>query len=145
MGVNRAEYPLHWLGEHLIQQSIMFEGNPDTTNIRERFLYKHEPQPNTDHAQNSVPAPTPIVDREQQQQQPATEDQGPQVAMSGLAPVPASQSEPITLVSDTTPVTDTIVSEVEQGQGLPSTAQVNGTPQPGNDERVQDTEMANAS
>jgi len=124
----------------------MFEGNPDTTNIRERFLYKHEPRPNTDQSQNSVPAPTAIVDQEQQQQQqPATGDEGPQVAMSGLAPVPASQSEPITLVPDTTPVTDTIVSEVEQGQGLPTTAQVNGTPQPGNEVRVQDTEMANAS
>lgn len=148
---SEAEYPLQWLGEHLIQQSILFEGNPDTTNIRERFVYKHEPRPNTDQAQNSVPAPTPTVDQEQQQpqqqqqQQPATDDQGPPVAMSGLAPVPASQSEPITLVSETAPAIDTSISEAEQGQGLPSTAQVNGTPQPGTDARVQDTEMSNAS
>jgi len=88
-----------------------------------------------------------MVDQQpqQQQQQPATDDQGPPVTMSGLAPVPASQSEPIALVSETAPAIDAPISEAEQGQGLPSTAQVNGTPQPGTDARVQDTEMSNAS
>lgn len=44
-GVRRAQYPLQWLGEHLIQQSILFEGNPDATGLRERFVYDHEPKP----------------------------------------------------------------------------------------------------
>lgn len=33
---------MQWLGEQLILQSITFEGNPDTNNIRDYFLYKHE-------------------------------------------------------------------------------------------------------
>jgi hypothetical protein len=45
---DRAEFPLQWLGEALIHQSIVYEGNPDRTNIRERFLYEHEdPKPQT--------------------------------------------------------------------------------------------------
>ncbi|KAI1618087.1 hypothetical protein EDD37DRAFT_255781 [Exophiala viscosa] len=49
-----AEFPLQWLGECLIHQSILYEGNPDRTNIRERFLYTFEdPKPQDD----SVPAP----------------------------------------------------------------------------------------
>ncbi|KAJ9615569.1 hypothetical protein H2200_001644 [Cladophialophora chaetospira] len=41
-----AEFPLQWLGECLIHQSILYEGNPDRTNIRERFLYKFDdPKP----------------------------------------------------------------------------------------------------
>jgi hypothetical protein len=39
---DRAEFPLQWLGECLIHQSILYEGNPDRTNIRERFLYQFE-------------------------------------------------------------------------------------------------------
>src|ERR1700761_3441204 len=52
---NRAEFPLQWLGECLIHQSILYEGNPDRTNIRERFLYKFDdPKP-------PEPAPTEAV------------------------------------------------------------------------------------
>ena len=38
----RAEYPLQFLGECLINQSILYEGNPDTTNIKERFRYNFD-------------------------------------------------------------------------------------------------------
>jgi hypothetical protein len=38
----RAEFPLQWLGECLINQSILYEGNPDTTNIKERFRYQFD-------------------------------------------------------------------------------------------------------
>jgi hypothetical protein len=41
----RAEFPLQWLGECLIHHSILYEGNPDTTNIQERFRYKFEVPP----------------------------------------------------------------------------------------------------
>ena len=37
-----VQYPLQWLGEQLILQSIVYEGNPDSTKIRERFVYDHE-------------------------------------------------------------------------------------------------------
>ncbi len=39
---HRAEYPLQFLGECLINQSILYEGNPDTTNIKERFRYNFD-------------------------------------------------------------------------------------------------------
>jgi hypothetical protein len=36
----------------LIHQSILYEGNPDRTNIRERFLYSHEdPKPQSSAAE----------------------------------------------------------------------------------------------
>lgn len=63
--VNRAEFPLQWLGEHLIQQSILYEGNPDRTNIRERFQYKHDvpsTTPTTTTAKESVSASTANAD-----------------------------------------------------------------------------------
>jgi len=37
-----AEFPLQWLGECLIHQSMLYEGNPDRKNIRERFSYSFE-------------------------------------------------------------------------------------------------------
>ena len=43
--VLRAEFPLQWLGECLINQSILYEGNPDATNIKERFLYNFDTPP----------------------------------------------------------------------------------------------------
>lgn len=41
----RAEFPLQWLGECLINQSILYEGNPDSTNIKERFRYNFDAPP----------------------------------------------------------------------------------------------------
>lgn len=52
-----AEYPLHWLGEFLIHQSLLYEGNPDQTKIRERFLYSFEdPKPALEHGGAQVDA-----------------------------------------------------------------------------------------
>ena len=45
---NRAEYPLQWLGEHLINQSFLYENNPDATGIKERFFYNFDPEPSGD-------------------------------------------------------------------------------------------------
>jgi hypothetical protein len=47
---NRAEYPLQWLGEHLINQSFLYENNPDATGIKERFFYNFDPEPSGDDA-----------------------------------------------------------------------------------------------
>jgi hypothetical protein len=50
----RAEFPLQWLGECLINQSLLYEGNPDTTNIKERFRYQFDvPLPQSDESMNT--------------------------------------------------------------------------------------------
>lgn len=80
--IHRAEFPLQWLGECLIHQSILYEGNPDRTNIRERFQYKFEdPQPQEQPAQ------------EEEQQRPP---QAPPASVPEAAPAevpPQAQSE----------------------------------------------------
>lgn len=53
---SRAQYPLQWLGERLIQQSILFEDNPDSTKIKERFVYEHDAAP---VAQSEIPTSAP--------------------------------------------------------------------------------------
>jgi hypothetical protein len=66
---NRAEFPLQWLGECLIHQSILYEGNPDRSNIRDRFVYKFEdPKPQEpvpevvpEAVSEAVPAPAPAA------------------------------------------------------------------------------------
>ncbi|KAK5467849.1 hypothetical protein LTS15_000822 [Exophiala xenobiotica] len=70
-----AEFPLQWLGECLIHQSILYEGNPDRTNIRDHFLYKFEnPKPSEQAAQQppSAPAsaPSDVAPPEEPAQQP---------------------------------------------------------------------------
>lgn len=50
---NSAEYPLQWLGEHLINQSFLYENNPDTTGIKERFFYNFDPEPLSGGGANS--------------------------------------------------------------------------------------------
>ncbi|KAK5069640.1 hypothetical protein LTS08_007680 [Lithohypha guttulata] len=50
-------YPLQWLGEQLILQSVQYEGNPDVSHIRGRFLYEHR-----SNNGRVVSAPTEIVD-----------------------------------------------------------------------------------
>lgn len=50
-------YPLQWLGEQLILQSVQYEGNPDVSNIRERFLYEHR-----SNNGRVVSAPTETID-----------------------------------------------------------------------------------
>src|SRR6201996_8898136 len=56
---SRAEFPLQWLGECLIHQSILYEGNPDRTNIRERFLYKFDDPKPQEQSANEPAAPEP--------------------------------------------------------------------------------------
>ncbi|OAP63703.1 hypothetical protein AYL99_02930 [Fonsecaea erecta] len=77
-----AEFPLQWLGECLIHQSILYEGNPDRTNIRERFLYKFEDPKPQEPTDISPAAPAPA--------------QAPVSATSPAAPhrSPSAQPEP---------------------------------------------------
>jgi hypothetical protein len=46
----RPDYPLRYLGEHLINQSLQFESNPQKTEIKSYFQYDFD---------RSVPAPSP--------------------------------------------------------------------------------------
>ncbi len=76
---NRAEFPLQWLGECLIHQSILYEGNPDRTNIREKFVYNFDdPKPQEQAKADSSTAPATSA-------QPAIEvptPQQPEVSMN---------------------------------------------------------------
>ncbi|OCT48929.1 hypothetical protein CLCR_05169 [Cladophialophora carrionii] len=57
-----AEFPLQWLGECLIHQSFLYEGNPDRTNIREKFLYTFDdPKPVEQVSAESAAPPPPAT------------------------------------------------------------------------------------
>jgi hypothetical protein len=55
----RAEYPLQWLGEHLINQSFLYENNPDATGIKERFFYNFDEPPQQDQNAARTPSAPP--------------------------------------------------------------------------------------
>jgi hypothetical protein len=55
----RAEYPLQWLGEHLINQSFLYENNPDATGIKERFFYNFDEPPQQDQNDARTPSAPP--------------------------------------------------------------------------------------
>lgn len=140
MRANRAEYPLQWLGEHLIQQSILFEGNPDTTNIQERFRYKHEAKPPATLAQNVEPPQTSSA------QQPAPVSQVTETvnhAVSTSTPeVTVAQSQP-TIAPNATMSESTVEPASESTPAPTPAVNVNGTTD-GTPAPVQDTEMSNA-
>lgn len=100
----RAEHPLQWLGEYLINQSILYEGNPDPTNIKDHFRYSFDApvlaaEQDTQNEVNgtsetaaateadSVPAPT-IVNGEQ----PVVEEKQAEESVPE-APTPAQDTE----------------------------------------------------
>lgn len=94
----RAQYPLQWLGERLIQQSILFEGNPDSTSIKERFLYNHE----------SAAKPSQLGGKEQAQR-----------ATSVTPSQPAADSTPGEAQPEALPMTDaghTTAHDVNENQ-----------------------------
>lgn len=121
----------------------MFEGNPDTTNIRERFLYKHPTETNTAQAPGSTSAPGLPVEQAQQQQ-PAP-SQPAQATMPDIQSVPAVQTEQSNPAFATPSTTDPNATLPEQVQSLPSVPAVNGTAQPEINEQNRDTEMSNAT
>jgi len=57
-----ADFPLQWLGECLIHYSTIYEGNPDTTNIRERFKYTFQDPRATAGATATAPASAPAAE-----------------------------------------------------------------------------------
>lgn len=126
----------------------MFEGNPDATNIRERFLYDHETNTSSGRALSVGPASTPPT---QQPHDQVTLSEPPHAITADAQPAPAAQTEPVTMASPTaptaliTPTTGATAIEAGQGQSLPSVLAVNGTADPGNDDGNQDTEMSNAT
>ncbi|KIX98936.1 uncharacterized protein Z520_05397 [Fonsecaea multimorphosa CBS 102226] len=102
-----AEFPLQWLGECLIHQSILYEGNPDRTNIRERFLYKFEDPKPQEPADASVAASAPAT-------APAPPHRSPS-AQPEPAPIPPQ--EPTVLQPE---ITMNEASEGVSGQPQPS-------------------------
>ncbi|KAJ9647713.1 hypothetical protein H2204_000343 [Knufia peltigerae] len=103
----RAEFPLQWLGECLIHQSILYEGNPDRTNIRERFQYRFEdPKPQEQSVQQEqqqpLPSEAPPAPEPQAAQAEVPPHAQPEVAMNDDVPtggdeastVPGSTAEP---------------------------------------------------
>ena len=132
----RAQYPLQWLGEQLILQSITYEGNPDSTNIRERFLYKHEIEPKAAAANSSAVVPPP-EDQPQIEHSNAPQSTEAVVAQSiAEPPAPASSIE--------TPIPGSTAEPTEQFSTAPAAA-VNGiVQQPGTPGPAHDTEMSNA-
>lgn len=134
----RAQYPLQWLGEQLILQSIEFEGNPDATNIRERFVYKHQisSQPAQPESSTTLPPPTAVTTGQQHQVVTA------QVAAPAVETTPSEIAVPAT--ADPSQVARVEVAQTEQVQPESSTA-VNGTTAHVAPEvQPQDTEMSNA-
>ena len=120
----------------MILQSIEFEGNPDTTNIRERFVYKHEINSRAAPPEPAVAAPPAEVITAQQHQVSVD-----QVATSGAE---TAQSDAIPALTDTIQTTRTEVEPTEQVQSE-NAIEVNGTAvHVGTEAPSQDTEMSNA-
>lgn len=114
---NRAEFPLQWLGECLIHQSILYEGNPDATNIRERFAYKFEdPKPQEKHP-SPAPAEGDPVQTESGLGQPDSIDPSVEPP-SDISRTEAAPAEPA-------PSTSTIPS-IAESDSIPNQAVVNG-------------------
>lgn len=136
----RAQYPLQWLGEHLIQQSILFEGNPDSTNIRERFVYRHEISSATGQAQSDGQAATSAIPQPQEvssQSWPeATAESQPEASATGEQNHQNLEARPVATVNE---AVDAPV------QDLPTTTGVNGAVGPSEGEQNQDTEMSNTT
>jgi hypothetical protein len=61
----------------LIHQSILYEGNPDKTNIRERFLYQFE-DPKPQEQEQAVPAAPSETIEAPQEGQASQESEAPQ-------------------------------------------------------------------
>jgi len=84
---NDVEFPLQWLGEHLIHLSMLNEGNPDSTNIKAHFKYNHDAPP---------PPPPPSAPAAAEIK---TEEQPPPQESSGVSNDVAAQAEYVNGVS----------------------------------------------
>ncbi|KAL2444556.1 hypothetical protein ABEF95_017053 [Exophiala dermatitidis] len=87
-----AEFFLQWLGECLIHQSILYEGNPDRTNIRERFLYEFD-DPKPQKEETSAPThPEDPATQPQEQPEVRQEHVGPEAAATTEEPAAAPEA-----------------------------------------------------
>ncbi|KAK5084330.1 hypothetical protein LTR05_005406 [Lithohypha guttulata] len=129
---SEAEYPLQWLGEQLILQSITFEGNPDSTNIRERFLYKHEPDARQSQtAASSTSDNTANADTVTQPPEASSVDVQPSV----------TEQPPQDTHTDAL-ATSTVASNIDQIE--PESTTVNGAAQAEGTDHSKDADMSNA-
>ncbi|KIW83381.1 hypothetical protein Z517_02626 [Fonsecaea pedrosoi CBS 271.37] len=136
-----AEFPLQWLGECLIHQSILYEGNTDRTNIRERFLYKFEDPKPQEPADTSAAAPAPAsapvpepAPAPESEPAPAPESEPAPAPESEPAPAPASprrspsaQPEPTSIPSQEPP---RIQPEITMNEAIDASAEQQQPPQP---------------
>ncbi|KEF63757.1 uncharacterized protein A1O9_01735 [Exophiala aquamarina CBS 119918] len=116
-----AEFPLQWLGECLIHQSIQYEGNPDHTNIRERFVNKFEDPKPEEHPVNGDSPTLAVAPAAQEPVPPAVpesslEQTETEVAMNEAAP---ADSQPVQPASQSAVVPDivqtpTVVNGVQE-------------------------------
>ncbi|KAH0832758.1 hypothetical protein AYO21_00338 [Fonsecaea monophora] len=126
-----AEFPLQWLGECLIHQSILYEGNTDRTNIRERFLYKFEDPKPQEPADTSAAAPAPASAPVPEPAPAPTSASAPE---SVPAPAPASphrspsaQPEPTSIPSQEPPH---IQPEITMNEAIDASTEQQQLPQP---------------
>jgi len=106
----RAEFPLQWLGECLIHQSILYEGNPDRTNIRERFVNKFEdPKPEEQPVTTDVTTPAVVHAAAEAVpsagQESSHEQTEPEVTMNEAGPI---DSQPVQSASQSAVAPETV-------------------------------------
>lgn len=139
---SRAQYPLQWLGEHLIQQSILFEGNPDSTSIKERFLYNHDNATKSGQGQGSGDVPVQSSGNTVAQNT-LDQSQGTPAPIDQQTPQATTQNE----VSAQPVAGDESVTSPDMTPGHSSAIGVNGTAQAEQALQApstQDAEMSNA-
>ncbi|KAJ9656893.1 hypothetical protein H2198_004646 [Neophaeococcomyces mojaviensis] len=139
---SEAQYPLQWLGEHLIQQSILFEGNPDSTSIKERFLYNHDNATKSGQGQGSGDVPVQSSGNTVAQNT-LDQSQGTPAPIDQQTPQATTQNE----VSAQPVAGDESVTSPDMTPGHSSAIGVNGTAQAEQALQApstQDAEMSNA-
>lgn len=116
---NRPEFPLQWLGECLIHQSILYEGNPDRTNIRERFAYTFEEPKPQDQQQEIPAAPSAQSDSAEVAQETSaaapdtTADEPPTTAAEPAAAPAPREAEPEEPIPADAPITNGVKEEAD--------------------------------
>lgn len=133
----------------MIQQSILFEGNPDITNIEERFRYKHEAKPPRTLVQDNTAAAAQQAIPTRPSPAPSSEVEH-NVSQTVVVPQTQAQTQPGQAQS--VEVGSTLATEQNAMETAPaeSTADATSNPTPnvngtGNgSDQVQDTEMSNA-
>ncbi|EXJ56780.1 hypothetical protein A1O7_07124 [Cladophialophora yegresii CBS 114405] len=114
-----AEFPLQWLGECLIHQSFLYEGNSDRTNIRERFLYKFDdPKPVEQAiADSAAPPPTAAQSATSGSPQGVPLQEQPEVSLNEASDISTQQAPPAQTNEISTPQA-TVTADVPPVNGI---------------------------